>query len=150
LNRNKRSIAVDLKTDEGKQVLSNLLEGADVLVEGYRPGVMQRLGFGYESLQQTHPRLIYCSITGNGATGPLASAPVTEIDTQARAGLNRHLGQPEQPPVRFGLDLASMGAAMAGVQGVMTALLWRERTGEGQHVETSLLAAQVSLLQWDL
>ncbi len=150
INRNKRGIAVDLKTDEGKEILARLVDGTDVLIEGYRPGVMQRLGFDYESLQAKYPHLIYCSITGNGATGPLAKAPVTEIDTQARGGLNRHLGQPSQPPVRFGLDLASMGAAMGAFQGIMTALLWRQRTGDGQHVETSLLAAQVSLLQWDL
>src|SRR3954471_3533671 len=73
LNRNKRSIAVDLKTDEGKAILAKLLETADVLIEGYRPGVMQRLGFDYESIQAAHPRLVYCSITGNGATGPLAT-----------------------------------------------------------------------------
>jgi len=150
LNRNKRGIALDLKTDAGKEILARLVAAADIIIEGYRPGVMQRLGFDYETLQAKHPRLIYCSITGNGTSGPLADAPVTEIDTQARTGLNRHLSGPDKPPVRFGLDLASMGAAMAAFHGVMTALLWRERTGEGQHVETSLLAAQVSLLQWDL
>ena len=150
LNRNKRGIAVDLKTPQGKEVLSRLLEGADILVEGYRPGVMQRLGFDYETLQDRHPRLIYCSISGYGSGGPLATAPATEIDVQARAGLNRHMGGPDKPPVRFGLDLASMGAAMAGVQGVLAALLWRRRSGEGQYVQTSMLAAQVSLVQWDL
>src|SRR5262249_12883815 len=134
LNRGKRGVAVDFKSDLGKEILARLIDDADVLVEGYRPGVMARLGFSYEALQATHPRLIYCSISGYGPSGPLAQAPATEVDVQARAGLNRHLGRPDAAPVRFGMDLASVGAGMAAFQGIMAALFWRERTGQGQKV----------------
>jgi crotonobetainyl-CoA:carnitine CoA-transferase CaiB-like acyl-CoA transferase len=150
LNRNKRGIAVDLKTDAGKEVLARLIDDADIVIEAYRPGVMQRLGFDYESLQQRYPRLIYCSIAGYGFDGPLATAPATEIDVQARSGINRHFSRPELPPVRYGLDAASTTAGIAAFQGIMAALFWRERNGLGQEVKTSLLAGMISLVQWDL
>ena len=104
--RNKRGVAVDLKGPAGAELLWRLLESADVLVEGYRPGVMARLGFDYETVSARHPRLVYCSISGNGSRGPLAGAPVTEIDLQATVGSNRHLGRAEDPPLRFGFDYA--------------------------------------------
>lgn len=147
LNRNKRGIAVDLKTPLGVELARRLIATADVVVEGYRPGVMQRLGLDYESLSASNPRLIYCSISGNGSTGPLAQTPATELDVQAMVGANRHLGRPEDPPERFGYDQGSVAAGMAGVQGILTALLWRDKTGQGQHVETSLLAAYIAVLQ---
>ncbi len=146
--RNKRGIAVDLKTEAGAEILARLLEDADVLVEGYRPGVMQRLGFGYEALRERHPRLVYCSISGYGSRGPLAAAPASELDIQAIVGSNRHLGRPEDPPLRFGYDFAQHTAGMAGFQAILTALLWRDRHGVGQHVETSLLAALTAIHQW--
>ena len=147
-NRNKRGIAVDLKHEAGAEILWRLLLDADVLVEGYRPGVMARLGFDYDALQARDSRLVYCSISGAGAEGPLAGAPTTELDVQAAVGSNRHLGTPDDPPERFGYDFATMSAGMAGFQGIMAALLWRERSGEGQHVETSMLASFVALHQW--
>ena len=147
LNRNKRGVAVDLKTATGLEFAKRLIATADVVVEGYRPGVMQRLGLDYESVSASNPRLIYCSISGNGSSGPLAQAPATELDVQATVGANRHLGRPGDPPQRFGYDQGSVAAGMAGVQGILASLLWRDRTGEGQHVETSLLAAYVAVLQ---
>ena len=147
-NRNKRGIAVDLKADEGRAVLETLLAGADVLVEGYRPGVIERLGFGYATVGALNPRLIYCSISGYGAHGPLAGAAATELDIQVMVGANRHLGSADRPPLRLGFDLASVSAGMAGFQAIMAALFWRERTGQGQHVETSLLSAFAALHQW--
>lgn len=147
-NRNKRGIAVDLKRDEGRAVVEALLAQADVLVEGYRPGVMERLGLGYEALRERHPRLVYCSIGGYGSEGPLAGAPATELDVQALVGANRHLGATDQPPERFGFDFAQASAAMAGFQAIMAALLWREHSGEGQRVETSMLASMVALYHW--
>jgi crotonobetainyl-CoA:carnitine CoA-transferase CaiB-like acyl-CoA transferase len=150
LNRNKRGIAIDLKTGAGKDVLRRLVEGADILVEGYRPGVMQRLGFGYETVAAYNPRLTYVSISGYGARGPMADLPASELDIQALVGVNRHLGRPTEAPVRYGFDLASAGAGMAAFQGTLAALYWRERTGQGQHVETSLLAALIALVQWAL
>ena len=148
--RNKRGVAVDLKGPAGAELLWRLLESADVLVEGYRPGVMARLGFDYETVSARHPRLVYCSISGNGSRGPLAGAPVTEIDLQATVGSNRHLGRAEDPPLRFGFDYAQLAGGLAGFQGIMTALLWRERSGLGQHVETSLLAAFTGFHQYTL
>ncbi|MYA19066.1 MAG: CoA transferase [Chloroflexi bacterium] len=150
LNRNKRGIALDLKSAEGKAVIERLLAGADVLIEGYRPGVMERLGLGYEELSKRHPRLVYLSISGLGAEGPLAEAPASELDVQAVVGSNRHLGRAGDPPVRFGYDLASVGAGIAGVHGVLTALLWRERSGLGQHVRTSLLQTFIAMHQWTI
>ena len=146
--RNKRGIAVDLKTEPGAEILARLLEDADVLVEGYRPGVMERLGFGYEALRERHPRLVYCSISGYGSRGPLAGAPASEIDIQAIVGSNRHIGRPEDAPLRFGYDFAQHAAGMAGFQAILTALLWRDRHGVGQHVETSMLAALTAIHQW--
>ena len=146
--RNKRAIASDLKSEAGAEILSRLLEDADVLVEGYRPGVMERLGFGYEALSARHPRLVYCSISGHGSRGPLAGAPASEIDVQMLVGSNRHLGRPGDPPLRFGYDFAQHAAGMAGFQAILTALLWRDRHGAGQHVETSLLAAFTAIHQW--
>ena len=146
--RNKRGIAADLKSEGGAEVLARLLEGADVLVEGYRPGVMERLGFGYEALRERHPRLVYCSISGYGSRGPLAGAPASEVDIQAIVGSNRHIGRPEDPPLRFGYDFAQHAAGMASFQAILTALLWRDRHGVGQHVETSMLAAFTAIHQW--
>ncbi|MBI2762001.1 MAG: CoA transferase [Chloroflexi bacterium] len=148
LNRNKRGIAVDLKQPDGRAVLERLLADADVLVEGYRPGVMERLGFDYASVSAYNPGIIYCSISGHGSHGPLADAPATELDIQAFVGANRHVGRADEPPLRLGYDLASTAAGMAGVQAIMAALFWRERSGEGQHVETSLLAAFIAQHQW--
>jgi crotonobetainyl-CoA:carnitine CoA-transferase CaiB-like acyl-CoA transferase len=150
LNRNKRGIAIDLKTADGKAILEQLLKDVDVLIEGYRPGVMSRLGFDYSEVTKSHPRLIYCSISGQGSEGPLSEVPDSELDVQAVVGSNRHLGRPEDPPIRYGYDLASIGAGVSGVHGVLTALLWRERSGLGQHVQTSLLQAFIAMHQWTI
>ncbi len=150
LNRNKRGIALDLKSAGGRAVLERLLAGADVLIEGYRPGVMDRLGLGYEQLSKRHPRLVYLSISGLGAEGPLAEAPASELDVQAVVGSNRHLGRASEPPLRYGYDLASVGAGIAGVHAVLTALLWRERSGLGQHARTSLLQTFIAMHQWTI
>ena len=148
LNRNKRSIAVDLKTPEGVALAKRLVADADVVIEGYRPGVMARLGLDYATLSKDNPRLVYCSISGYGSTGPLAEVPATELDIQVAVGATRHVGPVGKEPVRFGYDLSSAAAGMAGVQGILAALLYRDRTGQGQHVETSLLAAEIAVHQW--
>ena len=148
LNRNKRGIAVDLKTDAGRELAQRLVADADIVVEGYRPGVMKRLGLDYEALAATNPRLVYCSITGHGAAGPLADQPATEMDVQAAVGANRSIGRAADPPVRHGYDQSSTSAGLAAVQGILAALLWRDRTGLGQHVEVSLLASAIAVHQW--
>ena len=148
LNRNKRSIAVDLKTAEGVALAKQLVAKADVVIEGYRPGVMARLGLDYATLSKDNPRLVYCSISGYGSTGPLADLPATELDIQIAVGATRHVGPVGGAPARFGYDLSSAAAGMAGVQGILAALLYRDRAGVGQHVETSLLAAEIAVHQW--
>ena len=148
LNRNKRGVVADLKTPEGRGVLEALLADTDVLVESYRPGVMGRLGFPYTTVTERNPGIVYCSISGYGSEGPLAAAPATELDVQMIVGSHRHLGSPGGPPVRFGYDFASIDTGMAAFQAIMTALIWREATGLGQHVETSMLASFVAIHQW--
>ena len=148
LNRNKRAAAIDLKTPEGVALAKKLVAGADIVVEGYRPGVMARLGLDYATLSKDNPRLIYCSISGNGTTGPLANQPATELDVQVAVGANRHLGVIGEPPLRFGYDQASISGGMSAVQGALAALVWREKTGLGQHVEVSLLGSEVGVYQW--
>jgi len=148
LNRNKRGIALDLKTEAGREFAKRLVATADIVVEGYRPGVMLRLGLDYATLSADNPRLVYCSISGYGTVGPLADQPASELDVQAIVGATREISTPQQPPVRFGFDQASTTAGLAGVQGILAALLYRDRTGIGQHVETSLLAAEVAVHQW--
>ena len=148
INRNKRGIAVDLKTDAGRELAKRLVADADIVVEGYRPGVMQRLGLDYATLSEANPRLIYCSISGHGTGGPLADQPATELDVQAAVGANRSISRASLPPVRHGYDQSSTSAGLAGAQGILAALLWRDRTGLGQHVQVSMLASAVAVHQW--
>ena len=148
INRNKRGVAVDLKTSAGQEFARRLVAAADIVVEGYRPGVMKRLGLDYKTLSATNPRLIYCSISGHGTGGPLADQPATELDVQAAVGANRSISRASEPPVRHGYDQSSTSAGLAGTQGILAALLWRDRTGLGQHVEVSMLAAAVAVHQW--
>ena len=148
LNRNKRGMAVDLKTEAGRDLARRLVREADIVVEGYRPGVMARLGLDYTTLSQDNPGLIYCSISGYGTVGPLADQPATEMDIQAMVGATRSIGRPTEPPVRHGYDQSSTSAGLAGVQGILTALLWRDKTGLGQHVDVSMLHAAIAVHQW--
>lgn len=148
LNRNKRGLCLDLKSEGGRAVFRRLAAAADVLIEAYRPGVMDRLGQGYEALAAINPRLIYCAISGYGSAGPLADQPASELDMQAFTGKHRQLGTPGDPPLRVGFDLVAANAAWAAAQAVLASLLWRERTGAGQRVETSLLDAAVAIMQW--
>ena len=148
LNRNKRGLALNLKTVTGSAVFQQLAKTADVIIEGYRPGVMERLALGYEALAAANPRLIYCSISGYGSQGPLAEQPGSELDVQAFIGKNRQLGVAGGPPNRVGFDLVSTNAGWAAAQGIMAALFAREVTGRGQQVETSLLDAAVAIMQW--
>ncbi|HXG19462.1 MAG TPA: CoA transferase [Methylomirabilota bacterium] len=150
LNRNKRSIALDLKTPSGKDICRRLLAEADVVVEGYRPGVMERLGFGYDAVAALNPRAVYCSISAFGRKGPLARQPGTELAIQSFVGVNRNLGRAGEPPLRAGFDLAATETAFAAFQGVLAALFWRMRHGEGQHVDVSMLGTMIAVSQWQL
>lgn len=148
LNLGKKGVCVDLKRQQGREFLLRLLRSADVLVEGYRPGVMDRLGLGYGALSRVNSRLVYCSISGYGSKGPMAELPASELDLQGVIGQFRRLGRPGEPPVRAGFDLVSVNAAWAACEAIIAALFVRELSGQGQKVETSLLDAAVALMQF--
>ena len=145
-NRNKRGMAIDLKTPEGVKIARELIEQADVLVHNYRVGALERLGLDYESLAKVNPRLVYCAISGFGATGPLSKEPANDLFMQAYAGSMSITGDPEGSPAKMGMSVADVGAGMFGAMGVMMALETRHRTGRGQRVDTSLLEGHMAML----
>jgi formyl-CoA transferase len=148
LHRNKRSITLDLKQPRGVEVLKRLAATADVLVENYRPDVKRRLGIDYEALSALNPRLIYASISGFGQTGPYRDRPGYDQIAQGLGGLMSITGLPGQGPVRVGIPVADLTAGIFLAQGVLVALLERERSGRGQWVHTSLLQAMVTMLDF--
>jgi crotonobetainyl-CoA:carnitine CoA-transferase CaiB-like acyl-CoA transferase len=149
VNRNKRGITLDLKSEAGREVLYRLARSADVFVQNFRPGVMARLGCDYVSLREVNPRLVYCSISGFGEGSPYADLPGFDIIAQGMSGLMSITGQPDGgDPVKVGTPISDMGAGMYGALGVVSALLSRQLTGCGQHVETSLLDTPISWLTW--
>ena len=140
-NRNKRSLRLDLKTPAGKAVFLRMAKTADVIVENFRPGTVDRLGIGYEAVRLVNPKIIYASASAFGQTGPYAAWPANDPIVQAVAGLMDMTGEAGGLPVRLGAPLPDFGAAAMMALGVTTALLHRERTGVGQRIDTSLLAA---------
>ncbi len=148
VNRNKRSLTLDLSTDEGREVLYRLAKWADVVVENFRPGTADKLGVGYKTLKGLNPRLIYCAISGFGQTGPYRDKPGYDIIALAMGGLMSVTGYPELPPVRVGVAVADLGAAMWSVIGILAALRAREETLEGQYIDTSLFDGQLSWLTY--
>ncbi|MBR0657098.1 CaiB/BaiF CoA transferase family protein [Plastoroseomonas arctica] len=145
-NRNKRSVALDLKSPEGIEVARRLIARADVLVDNYRIGALARAGFDWDSLHALNPRLIYCSISGFGATGPRAAEPANDLFMQAYSGGMSITGEEGGGPVKMGISVADIGAGMLGTIGVMMAIEARHRTGRGQRVDTSLLEGQMAML----
>ncbi|ALJ19286.1 CaiB/BaiF CoA transferase family protein [Microbacterium sp. No. 7] len=139
VNRNKRSLCLDLTKPEAREVVHRLVDRSDVVVESFRPGVMDRLGLGYDVLSQKDPRLIYCSVTGFGATGPMAGAPASDSMMQAYGGLMSIVGEPGGAPMRVGTVVSDMLAGANAFSGVLLALLRRDRQGVGTRVEVSLL-----------
>jgi formyl-CoA transferase len=148
LHRNKRSITLDLKKPDGVEVLRKLVKDADVLVENYRPDVKFRLGIDYEKLKPVNPRLVYASISGFGQTGPYRERPGVDQIAQGMGGLMSVTGLPGQGPVRVGIPIADLTAGIFCAMGILVALLERERSGEGQFVESSLLSAQIAMLDF--
>ena len=149
VNRNKRSIAVDLKSAGGKDVLHRLLAGADAVIENYRRGTMDRLGFGYEALHEAYPRLVYCSVSGFGRSGPYAERGGFDLIAQGMSGLMSYTGEGHgRPPVKCGAPVTDICAGILGAMGVVEALYNRESTGRGQMVDTSLFEAGITLSYW--
>lgn len=148
VNRNKKSMTLNLKHDRGKGILRQLLERGDVLVENFRPGTLDGLGFGYGAVHALNPRLIYCSISGFGQTGPYAQRPGYDLIAQAEGGVMSLTGEPDAAPIKVGLSFADITAGMNAFSGILLALLARQQTGEGQHIDVSLLDCQVSLLTY--
>jgi formyl-CoA transferase/CoA:oxalate CoA-transferase len=148
INRNKRGIAVDLKSEGGRAIAQRLAEQADVLVENFRPGTAARLGLGYTELAARNPRLIYASISGFGQTGPYSSEPGYDAIAQALGGLMSVTGETDGEPVRVGNSAADLGAAMWAAIGILTALHARATTGRGDWIDVSLLDGQIAWLTY--
>ena len=148
LHRNKRALTLDLKSAEGLEVFKRLAAGADVVVENFRPDVKARLGIDYESLRGINPRLVYASISGFGQDGPYSKRPGFDQIAQGMGGLMSITGKPGQGPMRVGIPIADLAAGLYCALGVLVALLAREDTGEGQWVQTSLLEAQIAMLDF--
>ena len=146
VNRNKKSVAVDLKSAAGIALLENLIRSADVLVENFRPGTLERLGFGPDRARAMNERLIYCSISGYGATGPRRDLPGYDMVIQAESGLMDVTGFPETGPTKVGVAITDCLAALYAVQGILLAHIARTHTGKGQFVDVALLDAAVSVL----
>jgi crotonobetainyl-CoA:carnitine CoA-transferase CaiB-like acyl-CoA transferase len=148
INRNKRSVTLNLKADRGKEILWALLERCDVLVENFRPGALERLGFGYAAVHAALPSLIYCSISGFGHSGPQRDLPGYDVLIQGESGLMSLTGGPDTEPFKLGTSISDLTAGMSAVQGILAALLQRQRSGLGQHVDISMLDASVALLTY--
>lgn len=149
VNHGKRSLALDLRDPRGADVLRRLAERADVFVENYRPGTLARLGVGPDALRARAPRLVTCSISGFGASGPEADQPGFDLVAQGAAGIMSLTGEPGRPPVVAGVPLSDLNAGAFAALGILSALLERERTGLGQHVDTSLFEAALAYTVWE-
>jgi crotonobetainyl-CoA:carnitine CoA-transferase CaiB-like acyl-CoA transferase len=148
-NRNKRSLALNLRDESGRQVFERLLERADVLVENFRPGVMERLGIGYERVSKLKPSLIYCSISGHGGTGPYKDRGGFDLIAQGMSGLMSITGVPDGPPVKVGVPITDISAGILAANGVLCAYIHAQKTGQGQLVDTSLLEAGIAYTIWE-
>jgi formyl-CoA transferase/CoA:oxalate CoA-transferase len=148
INRNKESLTLDLKQPDARRILEQLLDRADVIVENFRPGTMARLGFGYDVVSARWPRVVFCSISGFGQTGPRREQPGYDAVIQAEAGLMSITGEAEGPPLRLGVAIADITTGMFAAQGIAMALLARARTGRGQLVDVGMLDATAALLTY--
>src|SRR6202166_3329524 len=147
VNRGKESIALDLKNAADKRIFAKLLERADVLVENFRPGTMEKLGYGWETLHPRYPRLIYAAASGFGHSGPFSHYPAYDMVVQGLGGIMSITGHPGQPPVRIGMSIGDIGAGLYAAVAVNAALLHRERTGEATKVDIAMFDCQLALLE---
>src|SRR5688572_16579762 len=148
LNRNKRGMAVNLKIPGGLEVVKRLLADADVVTENYRKGTLEKLGLGYDVLQELNPRLVYCAVSGYGRTGPYADKGGFDLSAQGFAGLMSITGEPGGAPVKSGTPIADINAGIFAALGVVSALFARQQSGRGQMVETSLMEAAIQQTYW--
>ena len=149
LNRNKRSVALNLKTEGGREAFYELVRGADVVVENYRPGVASKLKIDYETLRKINPRLVYASISGFGQTGPWAGRPGFDLIAQAMTGVMSVMGYPGAAPVKSSVPVADLGAALFAIYGILSAVIGRDQTGEGQYIDASLFESALGLSIWE-
>jgi formyl-CoA transferase len=145
-NRNKRSITLNFRTEGGRRVLLDLVRRADVFIENFIPGSLDRLGLGYEDLKKVNPGLVYCSVSGYGYDGPYATRPGYDFIAQAEGGIMSVTGEPEGPPMKVGVAIADITTGMFAAAAILAALRHRDRTGQGQRVEVSLLESVVGWL----
>jgi len=150
MNRNKRSVALNLKSEAGRKVLLQLAKDADILIENYRPGAMKRLGLGYEDLKAINPRLVYTSISGFGQTGPWADRPGFDLMAQAMSGVMSVTGYPGGPPVKAGVPVADIGCALFAIYGTLSAYIGAKASGEGQYIDAALFDAAMAFSVWDI
>ena len=149
LNRNKRSLVLDLRSEDGQAVFKRLVKGADAVVENFRPGVMDRLGLGYDALTAIKPSLIYCSVSGFGNTGPDAKKGGFDLVAQGVSGLMSITGHPSMPPAKVGVPITDISAGLLAANGVLCAYIYALKTGQGQQVDTSLMEAGVAYTVWE-
>ncbi len=147
VNRGKRSVTLNLGLAEGAQILLELARAADVVLENFSPGTMERFGLGYERLRAANPRIILCSISGFGQSGPMASEPAYDIVAQALGGTMSITGQPGGEPTRCGVSVGDLAAALYGVIAILAALRLRDQTGAGRHLDVAMLDCQVAMLE---
>ncbi len=146
MGRNKKSLCLDLKAGEGLELFYRLVRLSDVVYDNFRSGILEKLRIDYETLKQINPRIISCSVTGYGHTGPFKDRPAFDLIIQARGGIMSYTGEPGRMPVRMGAPMGDLGGGLFAVQGVLAALYQREKTGLGQKVDIGLLDCQISLL----
>jgi formyl-CoA transferase/CoA:oxalate CoA-transferase len=146
INRNKKSVTINLRTEKGCEIVRKMASTYDVLIENYRPGIVQKLGLDYETLNKINPQLIYCSISGFGQTGPYREKPSYDIVGQAMGGLMSLTGEENRPPVKIGVAISDIFAGMYAAIGILSALITRKQTGQGQMIDVSLLDGLVSIL----
>jgi formyl-CoA transferase len=150
MNRNKRSITLDLKSEAGRNVFFRLAETADVIVENYRPGAMKKLGVDYEAARAVNPGIIYASISGFGQSGPWADRPGFDLIAQAASGIISVTGDPAGPPARAGVPVTDLGCSLFTVYAILAAYIGRQATGRGQHIDASLYEAGIAFSIWDI
>jgi formyl-CoA transferase len=149
VNRGKKSLTVDLDRPEGLDLVHRLVKVSDVFVQNYRPGKAERLGLGWDRLRSVNPRLVYCSVSGFGATGPYAGRGGYDLIAQGMSGIISVTGEEDGPPAKSGLPISDLAAGLFAAYGILAALEHRDRTGEGQLVDTSLLEAAMALTVWE-